>query len=394
MGKTYTILETLKRMDAKHALVVCPAIVKTHWHRSAEEIGFEGRLTVESYEKVTRGGLQMMANLTIKEKIDTLVADEAHYCKHPTSQRTKLIMGRDGYARRVGRAILASGTPMPKNPAELFTQLVFLAPDVMRAFGVETYQKWMDTFCVVVVRWARGQRIEKVVGVRNPDVLRLLLNEIMLRREHGIDLPPLWWQTIRLDGDDLWADDDDIEPMVNAAIAAGNLASIAMDPHVARMRRRLGELKILPVVEMLSSQLADSTEKIAVWAYHTSVLHGLRDGLEQFGVAFIDGSTSASKRDSALIAFQNDPRTRVFIGQNTATGTGFDGLQHAASRGILVEPDWTAKNNVQLGHRLARMGQKAPTTIMQMVILAGTLDEAIVGQNLMETKMEEKVFGG
>ncbi len=394
MGKTYTVLEALKRMSSQHALIVCPAIVQSHWRHSAREIDFEGRLSVYSYEMLTRGGMPLMAKLVLNEKIDAFVPDEAHYCKHATSQRTKIVMGRDGYARRVPHVILASGTPMPKNPAELFTQLVFLAPDVLVAFGVGTYEKWVDAFCVMQKRWVRGKLIEKVVDAKNADLLKTILDEIMLRREGGADLPEIWWQQVRLDGptNEPEMHDERVISLVKHAIESGTLEEIANDPHVSRMRRRIGELKVAPVVEMLSSQLADSTEKVAVFAYHTSVLHGLRDGLAQFGVAYIDGSVSSRNRELALSEFQNNPRTRVFIGQSTATGTGFDGLQYATHRAINVEPDWTADNNMQLAKRLARMGQSHSTTIMQMVSLAGTLDDSIIGQNIREVKMQRKVF--
>lgn len=402
MGKTYTVLATLAAMGAKHALIASPAIVRTHWKRSAMEYGFQGRITVKSYDELVRGGLEMMAKLTLVEKIDTIVGDEAHYCKHATSQRTRIMLGKDGYARRVGQVILASGTPMPKNPGELFTQLVFLAPDVLRAFGVPTYEKWKDTFCVVAKRWVRGKLVEKIVDAKNPEVLRLLLDEVMLRREEGADIPPIWWQNVRLNVADLdifeegkFIDVEEADTMrlIREAALEGRLEEIANDPHVSRMRRKLGELKVEPVIEMLSSQLADSVDKVAVFAYHTSVLHRLRDGLAQYGVAFIDGSVSSTNRDRALHAFQTDPRVRVFIGQSTATGTGFDGLQYATNRAVNVEPDWTADNNVQLAKRLARQGQKHGHTIMQMIALADTLDESIIGQNVREAKMKAKVFG-
>jgi SNF2 family DNA or RNA helicase len=158
------------------------------------------------------------------------------------------------------------------------------------------------------------------------------------------------------------------------------------------MRRRLGELKVAPVAEMLSSQLADSSEKVVVFAHHTTVLHSLRELLATFGVAYIDGDTT--KRDEEIDRFANDPRCRVFIGQNQACGTGTDGLQKSgAHRAIFVEPDWTAANNVQLAKRLARIGSKADRVIAQFVTLSGTLDEGIVAQNIRESAIAADVFG-
>jgi SWI/SNF-related matrix-associated actin-dependent regulator 1 of chromatin subfamily A len=144
---------------------------------------------------------------------------------------------------------------------------------------------------------------------------------------------------------------------------------------------------------MLRSQLADSTEKVVVFAHHRNVLAALRETLASYGVVVIDGDVTERGRDAAIDRFQHDEKTRVFLGQNVACMTGMDGLQQVAHRALLVEPDWTAVNNVQLGKRVARIGQHAGRAIVQMVALAGTLDEAIVAQNLRETRMAAAVRG-
>jgi SNF2 family DNA or RNA helicase len=160
------------------------------------------------------------------------------------------------------------------------------------------------------------------------------------------------------------------------------------DPHISRLRRMIGEAKVGEVVRLLASQIDDSDEKICVFAHHRSVLGKLRAGLLLFGTAYIDGGTAQGDRDAAIARFATDPNCRVFIGQSQACGTGTDGLQKSgAKRLILVEPDWTAENNLQLAKRLARLGQGSDHVIAQMVTLAGTLDEAIVSRNLRETRM-------
>lgn len=400
MGKTHTIIASLKRLGVERPLIACPAIVTSQWYRSMDEQDYTpfADPIVMSYDKLVRGDMKLMAELILKEKIDALIPDEAHYLKHASSQRTRLIMGKDGYARRVPIVIPASGTPMPKNPQELFTQLTYLAPEVLKEFGVQTLDKWTKKFCTMRGRMIRGKWEEKCIDVSNALELKALLDRVMLRRESGVDLPKIWWQTLYLNGENSdwqnWELGEDAEAFgkIAAAVREGDLESIANDPHVARMRRRLGELKVDPVVEMLRGQLADSTDKIAVFAYHTSVLHGLRDGLRQFGVAYIDGSVSSGRRDSEKYRFIQDEKTRVFIGQMGATGTGFDGLQYATNRAVIVEPDWTAENNVQIARRIARTGQTRGTSMVQMIALANTLDEAIIGINRRETEMRMKVF--
>jgi SNF2 family DNA or RNA helicase len=289
---------------------------------------------------------------------------------------------------------LASGTPIPKHVGELWTVMASVFPEVAIKHGMKTHAEWLQRFAITRPQYFRGVHRDKVVGVKNENELAEILDEVMLRRtidDVGIDVPVIDWQMLPLNGETEFLTEEDRNAMGEAVNYSDVLADIAGDPHIARMRRRIGELKVEPVLQLLRSQLADNDEKIAVFAHHTEVLRGLRDGLAQFGAVVVDGSTRDNARGYALDAFQNDPLTRVFIGQNQVTGTGMDGLQHATRRAIIVEPSWSNFENVQIAKRLARIGATERRVIVQMVSLAGTLDEAIVGQNLREAKMAAQI---
>lgn len=404
-GKTYTLIEALKRSGSVRPLIICPAIVRTHWARSLSAAGFVGFARVQSYDGVTDAGVQQMAQLLHgrTNRIDALVLDEYHYCKHTTSKRAQLLLGNDGYARRLERVILASGS-IPKHPGELFTMLCSLFPHILVRHKIWNKEQYMERFTVRRSRMVRGHWVEKVVGQQNIEELQEILDEVMLKRsvdDVGLDVPKVWWQTVSLDGGSLGEFEEEEEvrqalgvfrPGVDfsAPIDQPTLEEIANDPHVARMRRRLGELKVKPVAEMLSSQLADSEEKVVVFAHHKNVLANLREALKGFGVAFIDGDVGDTKRNEEIDRFQSDSRCRVFLGQNLACQTGI--TLTAAHRVVLVEPDWTADVNFQLGQRIARIGSTAKRCIGQMVALAGTLDEAIVAQNERETRNAAELF--
>jgi SWI/SNF-related matrix-associated actin-dependent regulator 1 of chromatin subfamily A len=392
LGKTRTLLRALMNVGSKRALVVCPAIVRTHWRREYQELLGDNPLTaidVRSYDEITRGGVELMKHFIADNEIDALILDEAHYLKHANSARTKTLLGLNGYARRVRTVYAASGTPVPKHPAELWTILSSMFPEVCVEHKVRSFRAFVGRFCATRLRMMRGKMTEKFLPeVRNEAEFKEILGKIMLARtldDVGIDVPPLDWQTLRLDSGqpaamDAWHN-------IATAIEGCTLEDISADPEVARMRRRLGELKIAPVAEMLASQLADSEEKVVVFAHHRTVMSGLRELLKNYGVCYIDGDTVPFRRDIEIDRFQNDPKARVFLGQNIACQTGI--TLTAARRVVLVEPDWTAVVNQQLGHRVARIGQQAARCIGQMVALAGTLDEAIINQNLREVRMAE-----
>lgn len=395
LGKTRTVIEALHRSNTLRPLIVCPAIVRTHWHRehTAWSLGLD--MTVKSYDEIVRGGNELMVKLIRDEKIDALVLDEAHYLKHATSQRALQLLGKDGYARRLPFVFPASGTPMPRNPLELWTIMGSLFPEVAIAHGIKTQEQWKDSFCVTRPRMVRGVWTDKVVGMKNVEKLKAILDQVMLARrleDVGLDVPALDFQVLRLDAKDSSGQYLGLDRHATAAVMVGALEDIANDPQVARMRRRLGELKVAPVAEMLTSQLADSADKVVVFAHHRTVLSALRELFKNFGVAYIDGDVGQPARDAEIDRFRTDPRCRVFLGQNIACSTGMDGLQHVARRAVIVEPDWSGDVNYQLGKRVARMGSiEQDRCIVQMVALAGTLDEAIVGQNARETRMVAEI---
>lgn len=395
LGKTRTMLRALQLKGAKRPLVICPAIVRTHWRAEAAVMGFGAdAVTVKSYGEVTHGGIALMRRTL--DGADSLLLDEHHLLKHAGSQRTRLVLGPNGYAPRLPIVFAASGTPLSKNPLEYWTTLASLFPHVAQEHGLRTAQDFKDRFCCIVPRYLHGRFSEKILAtVKNANELREILAQTMLRRKEGsADVPEIFWQQVRLDGlgpidgELIAVPSQGMSPAERQARDAETLELIAADPHVARMRRRLGELKVPPVVQWLRGDLDDSDEKVVVFAHHRSVLQALRDKLDQFGVAYIDGDTPQARRDEEILRFGHDADCRVFLGQNIACGTGTDGLQTSgARRVVLVEPDWTADVNLQLAKRIARLGQVSTHVYAQMVVLADTLDEAIVGQNLQEARM-------
>jgi len=365
---------------------VCPASVRTHWAREFAALGWARREpTILSYQQVSLGGFTLHEALRA-EGHDALVLDEAHLLRNSEAARTSMLLGRGGYARGMRRVFLASGTPVVKNPSNLWTVLSSCFPEVARAHRLGNRWDFIDRFCVTQNRLEHGYFKTRILPeLRNAPEFHDILGAVMLRRTNadlGLDVPELFWQPMVLDVEGV-----DKGPPI-AGLSDEEWADLQNDPEIARLRRKVGEAKVGEVVRLLASQLDDSDEKICVFAHHRSVLGKLRAGLLLFGTAYIDGGTAQGDRDAAIARFASDPSCRVFIGQSQACGTGTDGLQKSgAKRLILVEPDWTAENNLQLAKRLARLGQGSDHVIAQMVTLAGTLDEAIVSRNLRETRM-------
>jgi SNF2 family DNA or RNA helicase len=381
-GKTRTLLAAAQRRDpTAPVLVLCPAIAREHWHREAAVLGMAHRVTVQSYDGFVRRAAPCGPETV-------LLLDEAHYLKTPTAQRTKQVLGPTGPARHAAAVYLASGTPIPRHPAELWPVLASCFPAIPAEHGFRRMQDMVDAWCATRPMRLRGKTLQKITGIK-PEAegpVRTMLASIMLRRtpdDLGLGLPPIWWQTLPLEASTPALAQLGAHPAWAEALAGGaDLESLLRDEAVARYRRAVGELK----AALIGPELADQArhEPVVVFAHHRRVLARLRAVLdvEEIPYVYVDGDTPPARRADAERRFQTDPAIRVFLGQQTACQVSLTLTK--ASRVLLLEPDWTAVNNVQAASRVARLGQTAGTCVAQMVSLPGTLDDAIVAQHLRQ----------
>jgi len=143
--------------------------------------------------------------------------------------------------------------------------------------------------------------------------------------------------------------------------------------HVATLRRLTGMAKVEPVVEWVREWLEGCDRKIVLFAHHREVIQYLWQFFATqtgYHVAKIDGETVDRQKQ---IDHFND-KARVFIGQNTAAGTGI--TLTAASDLVLVESSWVPAENAQIAGRIHRIGQKNGCQV-RFATLAGSIDEDI-----------------
>jgi SWI/SNF-related matrix-associated actin-dependent regulator of chromatin subfamily A-like protein 1 len=344
-----------------------------------------------SYEQLVRGGTTMRESWV--DQFDALVLDEAHYLRSMDAKRTKLILGKDGWARRMPIVWAASGTPFWKHPGNGWTVLSTMFPRVMIENGLRTYSDFMNRFCDY---WVDRNGWTHIRAAKNVAELRGILEKVMLRREWsdiGLDIPEVMWTEMPVEASSVL----DILAMEQRPEMAGirqaleynlGISETDFDDNgpLASYRRRVGEAKAAVVADMIRDELEGMPGKVVVFAYHRSVLEILRIALQDFGVVYIDGGTSNKMRDAAVDAFQTQAGVRVFLGQIQATREAI--TLSAADLAIIVEPDWTGNTNVQAGLRILAPGKHAQ---VRMVSLAGTLDEAIVRRHVMETRMAAEI---
>jgi SNF2 family DNA or RNA helicase len=382
LGKTRTILAALELAKTRANLIVCPAIVRPHWEREAAAMGFD-RADVVSYEYATK-------HLDGLVGYDGLVLDEAHYARNGTAQRTKALFGPTGLARRAETVYLASGTPIVKSPDDLWVPFSVCFPEVLKPLGLTSRAAWREQFCVMEYnRWS--QAMAPLPGrVRNAAALRDILCRVMLRRDYAevaLSLPALMWGVTTLKGEDVTA----TAPESLKRYAEGGAPELDVEAeHLSVYRRQVGEAKAAAVAKLLIDEVESGQQEV-VFAYHRSVLGVLQQAFEaaKIDVSYVDGDTSPVYRQLAIDRFQRG-ETKIFLGQQTACETGI--TLTAARRVTLVEPSWTAVNNVQAARRVARIGSTESTCFARLIALADTLDEAVVGRHYREAQMFTEVM--
>lgn len=391
LGKTVTAIRAMQLAGINRPLILCPAIVRPHWERSLEAMGYPAQhATVRSYSKIAQlAGSAALVHAARDH--DALICDEAHELRSPVAKKTQVVLGRLGLMAQVPWTFFLSGTPMWKEPMNLWTVWSAAFGSHLAAWGIRNRGDWLHTFCHYVVRYygIRGTPTTKVVGVRNPERLQQLLAPVLLRRRYEdveTQLPQVFWQTQALELPQVLAEVA-VAAVVLGRVAAGeSLGDVGRDMPLASLRHTVGMLKAEVVATQLLEELEGHEEKVVVMAYHHDVLDVLERVLRPHGVVRIDGGTSPAFRTARIDRFQQDPATRVFLGQNGACMTGI--TLTAAHRLELVEMEWSAKANVQLAHRVARIGQGASHCLVRCWILAQSVDEAVLHQHHRELVME------
>lgn len=397
LGKTRTLLQASLLVDVNNPLVICPAIAQSHWQAEGRLLGMEPR--VYSYEMYQRAILRAGGT---PDTPRVVITDEHHYLKRMQSNRTRAILGVDGPVRRAEYAWGGSGTFPPRHPGEVWATLASMFPELAYEYRLGSYADFEARFLLTIsVRCPDGTWRKKVMGMKNDEQFRALMLKMSLRRTPsmvGLDVPSVFWQVHMLDSASATRAIVDMPGAEQAYLGrerierwialGGSLEEIVGDGHVSRYLRRLGMVKAKTFLPELISQLRESDEKLVLFAHHSDVIDCLAEELEEFQPAIVTGR-NRNTRDAEVERFQHDANCRLFIGQNKVCEASL--TLTAASRAILLEPDWAAGTNYQLGQRVARIGQKSEHCIAQMVCLAGTIDEAVVRQNHRETAMLQRI---
>jgi SWI/SNF-related matrix-associated actin-dependent regulator 1 of chromatin subfamily A len=416
LGKTAECILLSNAIRAKRTLVVCPASLRLKWEReiwqwstqenvstypilkSRDGVSLEADYVITSYALLLNKGIR---DAILDARWDHLILDEAHAIKDPKgNKRTRVICAPDMLPSVVGRITMASGTILPNQPVECYNAVRLLNWEAIDRASLNTFKEhyydfgggtiFGPVFDPKTQTWSRKVHwSEHVRNVpRNLDDLQYRLRKhIMVRRlkEDVLkELPRKQWLPFPLEStgeikkalkhegwkaaERLWEMDLD---------AFKQSGGFMVDGSISTARRLLGEAKAPQVAEYARELLASGVEKLVIGAWHLSVLAYLREQLEEYGLEYIDGSTTPTKKQQAIDFFQNErDSVAIILGQMMVLGEGCD--LFVAQDVLLAEPDWVPGRNDQFLDRIHRLGQKGDHVIGHLPVVPGTLDEKIL----------------
>jgi len=330
-----------------------------------------------------------------------MAIDESTTIKTPTARRTKNIIkiGLDAKYKRI-----MTGSPITKNPLDLYTQCEFLDPWLL---DFASYYAFRNRYAEMKTMHIRGRSIQVVDKFQNLGELSDIVKEFSYRvlKEDCLDLPPKVFIKRHIS---LTPDQKKVyEQMKEQALAVLN-GKVTTTMTVLTQLMRLHQITCGYVtaddgstqqvesnrLNELMSILEDTDGKVIIWAnYQLSVGEIIQKIIKVYGkdsYVHYYGLTPQEDRQDFIRKFQNDPKCRFIIGTPQTGGYGITLTE--ANTVIYYSNGYDLEKRLQSEDRAHRIGQKKTVTYIDL-ICEDTIDEKIVKALRDKINIASEVMG-
>ena len=333
---------------------------------------------------------------------NTLMAiDESTTIKTPTAKRTKNIikLAANSKYRRI-----MTGSPVTKNPLDLFSQCEFLDPWLL---NFSSYYAFRNRYAEMKTLHMHGRQIQVVNGFKNLGELSDKLKGFSYRvlKEDCLDLPDKIFIkrqiTITPDQRKLY------EQMKKEAMAILNGKRVTTVNALTQLMRLHqitcghftaddGSFQRIPNnrVSELMSILEETEGKAIIWAhYQLDIKDILSQVKKEYGPnSIVDyyGLTPQDERQPNIKKFQDDPKCRFMVGTPSTGGYGI--TLTAANTVIYFSNGYDLEKRLQSEDRAHRIGQKKSVTYVD-INAEDTVDEKIVKALRKKINIASEVLG-
>jgi SNF2 family DNA or RNA helicase len=358
-------------------------------------------MNVEALSTV-KGAASAFKFLKMNKK-NLFIMDESTAIKNRKALRTKNALKAASLAKY--KRIL-TGSPITKNPMDLFSQCAFLSPQLL---GFKSFFAYQARYAIVRKRAMGMRSFQEITGYQRLDELHGKLEKFSARvlKEDCLDLPDKIYTSRRvpLSKEQLSA----YVQMKKLALARLEKGDLATTTSVLTQIMRLqeiccghlktddGEIQEIPNkrLDELLSTIEEMSGKVIIWATWVYDLERIVKKLkEKYGEDSAEafyGATPQDKRQEIVRNFQEkDNPLRFFVG-NPKTG-GYGLTLTAATNVIYWNNGYDLETRIQSEDRAHRIGQKNHVTYVDLVS-PGTVDEKILTALKGKIDIAQEVLG-
>ena len=333
---------------------------------------------------------------------ETMMAiDESTTIKNPQASRTKniLSLGRETKYRRI-----MTGSPVTKNPLDLFSQCYFLDPFHL---DHDSYYSFRMRYAIMKTANIAGRQIQLVNGFKNLGELSDKLKDFSYRvlKEDCLDLPDKIFIkrqiTLTKQQRKLY---DQMKQEALAILNGKQSTTVNTLTQLMRLHQiTCGHFtddngSTQPIennrIKELLSVLEDIEGKAIIWAHYQYDIKNIIKEIEAIygpgSVVDYYGLTPKDERQPNITKFQGDPKCRFFVG-TPATG-GYGITLTAANTVIYYSNGYDLEKRLQSEDRAHRIGQKKPVTYVD-INAEDTVDEKIVKALRKKIDIASEVLG-
>lgn len=309
--------------------------------------------------------------------ISVIAFDECHKSKEPTSLQSRAMINVTAKYM-----VAMSGTPLMNNPLDLYFPMKWLG------YENHSFYQFKQHYCTLG-GWGGSQ----VVGYKNLEEIRAMMDNIMLRRlkTEVLDLPE---KIRKIEYVDMTPKQNQIyKEVYNGVLSDLQKIKFSNNPlsMMIRLRQATGWTGIISntvqesakmdrMIELVQEIVA-SGQKAIIFSNWESMTEVAREKLKSYHPAYITGATKADERMKEVERFQTDNNCKVIIGTIGAMGTGL--TLTAAQNVIFLDSPWNMALKAQAEDRAHRIGTKGTVSVITLCC-RDTIDERI--EELVEKK--------
>ncbi len=408
LGKTVQGLAMLvDRAKDGPALVIAPASVCRNWRQESRRFAptlnpiifgqGDRKETIKGLKPFdllisTYGLLQSEAKLFTSKKFNTIILDEAQAIKNKAAKRSKAAMSLKGNFK-----VITTGTPIENHLGELWNLFNFINPGLLG-----TSQSFQERYALPIEKYKNKDAQNSLKKLIQPFILRRRKNDVLeeLPSKTEITLSVelsteerAFYEALRQKAIEQIESDDQKSghPGMQILAQITRLRQACCNPKLVQENVQIPSAKLQLFGEIVE-ELVESGHKALVFSQfvgHLKIIENFIQG-KNISYQYLDGSTSLSKREDRISAFQAGEGD-VFLISLKAGGVGLN--LTAADYVIHMDPWWNPAVEDQASDRAHRIGQQRPVTIYRLVT-ENTIEEKIVALHHHKRDLADSLLQG